>query len=524
MKRISAVLALSALAACDNGGGIEDRVCLECLNLDQQVDGYQAEGAVLLEAIDPQLCVNNKGALVSFISKKEAFEDVFLSAGETETGRVDATSGQELEDRMFFTPDPYVVKQGGGDASSPDMDCFGNKVFVAWEDTRDGITGYKNIRFQASQDNGATWMPEDVAVDDDPDGNFISLNPQVLLAQNNGANARIFVSWFDQVEGPPDVYVSASNDGGMTFAEPVRVSGAREGGAGLAWSGNQSMAFGSGRLHVAYEDMRNQGRQDIYYAFSGNGGAAFNPERRIDVGDDEGEHYSFQPRLAASDNHVYVVWHDNRGGEARDIFINYSVDGGLTWLEDAVRVDVGDNGPGFHESLNPDIVVEGDTAHIAWQDARNGAYDIFYAKVVAGEVVGEPERVDRSPKGQANAARPKIAIGGDHLVVAWQDYRHDPDSTLNELVYNYMDLSAEEPEFSAEDYRLDSSFEASSYALNHSIVVREGKVYTAWEDGRRGVSNIFFSEVEVGMGVDTLSDVQALEDILAAQEAEAQGQ
>jgi hypothetical protein len=210
-----------------------------------------------------------------------------------------------------------------------------------------------------------------------------------------------------------------------------------------------------------------------------------------------------------SEGHAYVVWHDSRAGVGRDIFMNYSSDGGDNWFDAAVRAE-GD-AAGFSESINPDILVDGDTAHIVWQDQRDLGYDIYYRKAVAGvldETIEELDvRLDTDGPGVGNSDRPSIALNGEDMVVAWRDYRADgADQGYNDLYYNHTLKEDVIEGWADEDLRLDSIADGTSFTEDLNLEIHNGEIYAAWIDGRNGTRNVFFSRTIIGEAVESLLD------------------
>ncbi len=99
------------------------------------------------------------------------------------------------------------------------------EVFMAWSSS-------EGIVFDKSTDGGVTFGT-DVIVTKTPGGWDI---PAAGLPRHNGLpilgvdrsagpnRGTIYVSWIDQRNGDPDVFVSASRDGGVKWSEPVRVN------------------------------------------------------------------------------------------------------------------------------------------------------------------------------------------------------------------------------------------------------------------------------------------------------------
>lgn len=499
MKRI--MLASVALAGVScSGTGPKDLPNIEDLNLDVQIDGFAdlEDAQDDVESYDVNMCVAAGGRIY------------VVWRDDREGSTSDVWFNMSGDAGLTWLPAPRRIKQGTGDATGVHMTCSGPRVYAVWEDDRDGETGYENIYLNFTGDEGDSWQDDDIPIDADPDGYAISLGPRVALHEG-----QVHVVWYDQIEGAPDVYVATSANGGRRFADPVRVSGNREDdGAGEAWSGNPEMSVNdAGRVHVAWEDTRN-GKQDIFFAGRNDGVVEFEPQKRVDTGDTRGSNYSFAPRIASDGDHVYVVWHDGRAGLHRDIYMNYSADGGETWLESAERVE--SDAMGFSESLNPDLVVEGDTAYIVWQDARNVGYDIYYRRIVAGNpaTADEEVRLDVSDTpGAGNSVQPKIVKRDSVIAVLWMDHREDAGEGYNDLYYNWIDLAAEEPAWD-EDHRVDSIGAGTSYTEQHQLDIQDGYLFASWIDGRSGTRDIYFSRVELGQAVDSR---ELLAEILAAQ-------
>ena len=423
-----------------------------------------------------------------------------------EEGLADIWMNRSLDQGREWLESPIKVKQGLGNAFNPNMDCTDDRVYIVWEDDRDGELEYKNIYFQTSADDGETWLPEDINLDIDPEGLTISQGPQVT-AQGGS----VHVVWSDNINGAPDIYASSSQNQGVSFSEPIRVDSDEP---GVAYSGKPQLASDAlGNVYVLWEDSRD-GAIDLYFSASNDQGSSWNPDQRIDQGDDPGSNNSFGPTIGADEGNVYIAWHDDRNGVGRDIFLNYSADAGATFLEEVSRVD-SDNA-GFFDSLFPALLVEGDVAHVVWQDARNTGFDIFYRVATAGVFDTAEEglefRLDRDQEGFGNSINPRIVSGAGVMTVGWEDFRADPGEGYNDLHYNFLTTGGEEPEWSGEDYRVDSVFEGTSYAVDASWAVNEVdaavEVLTSWADGRNGTGDIYFSHVIVGESADELLEYE----------------
>ncbi|MFJ4467344.1 CehA/McbA family metallohydrolase [Streptomyces sp. NPDC089424] len=142
------------------------------------------------------------------------------------------------------------------------------------------------------------------------------------------------------------------------------------------------------------------------------------------------------PRVAASGEHVWVVWQDSRGKEQPHrpaILLRESKDGGRTF-EAAERLSK-DGGRAIHPAI---ALLDDKHPLVAWSDNSGGAFDV-YARIIgidrapvnlsaAGKTIVEGTPDDsRSPHYPASLF-PSVAVTADRrALVTWQDNRFDPD-------------------------------------------------------------------------------------------------
>jgi len=464
---------LLGIGGCDPGSSGTDP---DGLNTDVLIDAK--DPALEIDSSSPKMCVtpNGEWVYVAWIDDRDGNDDVWLNRS-NDGGHTWLTT-------------PLRAKQGGGDASFPDIDCTDSRVYLVWEDTRDGELEYKNIYFQVSASNGDIWLTDDLNLDLDPEGLSISQGPQILAVEG-----KVFVAWSDNVNGAPDIFMAASRNQGNSFEEPLRIDSDEE---GTAFSGVPVIAnSGSDNIYIGWLDLRDGGN-DLYMSGSVNGGQDWSADRRIDLGDAAGASDAFAPVIGASGDHVYAVWHDTRNGAGRDILLNYSSNAGQSWLGESVRVD--SDSEGFFDSLFPAVWVDGDEAHIVWQDARNVGFDVYYRNSTAGgfDTDVPEERLDTDQAGFGQSLYPVIASEDDAMIVAWEDYRFDPGDGYDEVRYNSM----VEGEWDKDDQRVDSVKEGTSFAVDLDVALLNQEVLTVWADGRNGTSDIFFSAIPVGEEAD----------------------
>lgn len=223
--------------------------------------------------------------------------------------------------------DPIVVSDVEGDSADNDSTVEGavpavgpeGQVYVSW-------SGPLGIMFDKSLDGGRTFG-RDLFVTDQPGGWAFGVSGlrrangmPVTLADTSSSpfRGRIYVLWADQRAGglDTDVFSTYSNDGGETWADPVRVNDDPPGRHQFFHWGEVDPS--TGHLHVVFYDRRETtgDATDVYVARSTDGGqtfrnarvseSSFTPSNSIFFGD-----YN---NIAARDGQIYPLWARMDGG------------------------------------------------------------------------------------------------------------------------------------------------------------------------------------------------------------------
>jgi hypothetical protein len=95
----------------------------------------------------------------------------------------------------------------------------------------------------------------------------------------------------------------------------------------------------------------------------------------------------FNPEVSSSGNNVYVVWQGQSKNGNQDIFLRKSSDYGSTFGE----IENISNDPGG--SGNPEVTVDGNSTHIAWEGTTPGNNFIFYTKSDDGSAFDAPQKL-----------------------------------------------------------------------------------------------------------------------------------
>jgi hypothetical protein len=188
----------------------------------------------------------------------------------------------------------------------------------------------------------------------------------------------VYVTWHDFRFGSSDIYFNRSVDEGLTWlSHDLRLDTGSMPGAALSF--DPQIAASGSSVYVTWSDFRNGFPfPDIYFNRSVDGGLAWlAQDLRLDTGSGPGVASSYGPQIAASGSSINVTWYDHRNGLVSDIYFNRSVDGGQTWLSQDSRLDTG-SGAGVASSYDPQIAASGSSVYVTWSDSRAGAYDIYF--------------------------------------------------------------------------------------------------------------------------------------------------
>ncbi|MEZ4320198.1 MAG: sialidase family protein [Myxococcota bacterium] len=487
MKRMVPFLALTCVAATCNG------------DLAQGVSSdFRVDLAGELDNVDShstRMCVAPDGAVyVVWVDDRTGTPNVWMNRK--------LPQGERDQD---WLPAAVQVNQfGDSNVWNPDVACDANGlVYIVWEDDRDGEVESHQIYAQVSNTQGASWLPEDRLLEQDPDGRSNSFNPRIVTA-----DPKVYVVWSDNINGAFDILMAQSYNRGIEWeTTPVRIE---SDDPGEAWSAFPQITLnGSENVYITWEDFRGGGAgiasgSDVYFSKSFDGGINFSEDKRLDITDGDGMHNSFVPKIANDGNNVYVVWHDDRNGEANDVYMAYSADGGNTWSQDQ---RANSNQAGLFQSLYPDVCVSGNVGHVGWHDAREGGFfRAFYNRAMAGNWAGAEFRLDPyKSEGQRGSTQVSMACAGDLIAAAWLDEIADEqDFGFNDIHYNYSEDGGQ-TWADNEDLRVDSIGEGTAFKTDVNFeIAADGTIRAAWTDGRNGTTDVFYQQFPAGTEMDAL--------------------
>jgi hypothetical protein len=306
-----------------------------------------------------------------------------------------------------------------GKAFAPKVAWGGDQnLVVVWSDEQRSNRVW-DVYARHSPDGGATWEPEQLLsrfAQNTPTDAYI--RPELV----SDGQKTFWAVWVGIRSGRSRLYLSRSIDAGHTWGEPVELSGQSQ-----SVFGHRLVRSGE-RLLVVWQDKRT-GRDRLFAASSSDGGITWTSPTRIDHLPDDLQTDAFGVMTVMSPaGEVFVTWYDGRNGRD-DIFVGRSADGGRTWDDKDVRLDMDEAGTAVSRSPNIARAADGRIA-VAWEDDRAG-YEGVYLRVRGSgpRASWGPETRVEPPSTKKAARLPFVLWAADgSLQLAWEvwDYLGGP--------------------------------------------------------------------------------------------------
>ncbi len=250
-----------------------------------------------------------------------------------------------------------------------------------------------NKGFTRSTDGGQSFE-ECTAIPDEPFWGTLAVdkNSNLYLAGYNGNE-------FVVIKSTSAKYA----DSAVTFHDPVEV----DMGGDLPFFGGPNPGGITGQIYVVTDtsETEHSGNvyllatvgagqaTDIYVAASTDGGNTW--QNPVKVNDDAGSTawQWFGDISVAPDGRIDVVWLDTRndpGGFGSELFYSFSYDGGQTWNTNVKLSESFDPHIGWPNQNKMgdyfDMVSDEEGAHLAWAATFNGEQDVYYGRIYSNVI------------------------------------------------------------------------------------------------------------------------------------------
>jgi hypothetical protein len=326
-----------------------------------------------------------------------------------------------------------------------------------------------NINFQGSagkQDNSLQWFPS--------------------LAADNGT---VYIAWADERNGnytrimnnqphkSGDIYLSkGSFRDGWAFDKNIRINEIK----GTTGHGSPSIAVDSGNIYVAWEDDR-YGFEELYFSTAGKNNVKFKKDSPVVA--ETGSRVL--PSVSVLDGAAYVAMMNKNSWDIE--FTEGEPVNGVYRFGKPVRVNDDFSG-NWHYA--PSLAVDnGKNVCIAWLDARNGNYDIYFSHGIKENDLWKFSRNVKVNDGSTNVSHytPSLAFDNGNAYIAWYDDRNKDF----DIFFSTGRLENDSWEFDGST-RVNDDGEGDQ--MHPEIAVSGGEIFIVWEDGRDGGSDIYFSK------------------------------
>jgi hypothetical protein len=294
--------------------------------------------------------------------------NAYIVWSDNTTGNGDIYFKSSTDNGTSFSVPKNLSTNLDGPALFPQVEAIGNNVYVVWQDE---TPDKGRIRFRASNDNGNDFSITRVLSQE----NEVNANsPQLSVSER-----AIYVVWEDNSRSGNnssknfDLLFRVGIDGGSTFTN-TKILTKNPGD-----SFDPRTATSGENMYAVWEDNTAGDDTSLNWEVRFRG-VLYNGENTTDtkiLSENIGEVADF-PQIAASESNLYVVWSDlfiRTYPGMFEIFFTYSKDEGRNFSQ-AVNLSSNQG-----SSVLPRIAASEDHAYIVWSDTTTGNGDIYFRSV-----------------------------------------------------------------------------------------------------------------------------------------------
>ena len=420
---------------------------------------------------------------------------------------------------------PINISNNTRDSVYSQVATHNNTVYVVWEeDTAVDSTTNKqelpasdstnyDIYFKRSTDEGLTFSK---AINISTNPGF-SQHPQIAVSGRN-----VYIAWTDDTSNNKEILFRMSNDEGDSFGRTIKLSD------GIGESYNQEISSYGNNVYVVWEnkfhntnhikitgstntigisdsdinnasdvrDVFGVNNKRILFKASTDGGNSFKNAEIITT--NLGEIADLYPKIAASQNYVYLTWSVGMPTTIEERVIDYgnnnnSNNNVIEPKQGIYFTKSSDNGGNFTNAvkLNSEaghagesqIAAYGNQVYVVWSGNSDNLIpnDLYFIKSTDNGKSFTAEST-LSKKSSLNA---ELAVDGNNVYVIWQDFLRPTNQEI--LIKKSTDGGDSFTNTSTNISNNMGTSECPSIAISKNII------YTMWEDDTPGNHEIYFS-------------------------------
>ena len=348
----------------------------------------------------------------------------------------------ETETEPFFAVDPENPKH----------------LLAVYQEDRFPDEGCRNLTSAVSLDAGTTWQESLLPRQTVAAGGSYERTSDPWVAFGTGGRAYFASLGFNETNPQNGVYLSSSDDGGLTWNDPVAVHSGTS-----TFDDKEAVVVDTrddspykGRVYVGWDSITASRQQPELITYSDDGGHSFQPPVTLTS---QGANLGILP-LVGPGGIVHAVWLSYQGRQAF-LLASHSTDGGRTWSApvtistvDAYGVDGSRTGAGLASAA---IDGGNGTLYVVWEDGRftPGTDQVILSRSTdGGQTWSAPVRVSDGPGDAANFT-PAVAVTPEGWVgVSYYSLRNNP---AHVLVDEYLSVSKSGGQTFANSQRLTAS-------------------------------------------------------------------
>jgi hypothetical protein len=319
-----------------------------------------------------------------------------------------------------------------------------NHMLAGYQEGRFEDGGCRTLTWAVSFNAGRTWREGLLPNLTQATGGPFQRTSDPWMAFGPGGRAYYVALGFNETNAANGVFLSASEDGGLTWGDPVAVHTGSQNfdDKEAVVVDNRSDSPYQGRIYVAWDWVTPQDQQPVVLSYSDDGGSTFSQPIFIRS---QGNGVGVVP-VVGPGGVLYAVWMNFVNVHSQFLVAARSTDGGATWSAPVTISNLRVSGvPGARTAEGiPSVAIDSRNGalYVAWQDDRftPGVDQVVLSRSSdGGETWSEPLSVSDGP-GDAPDFTPAVAVTPEGLVgVSYYSLRNDPDRSV--LVDEYLAVS-----------------------------------------------------------------------------------